>query len=170
MSNLLRFRITTIIPILVLLSLSFCKKESSATDFFQGQIPQLTGGEFRMESFLGTILVLDFWATWCEPCSRAVPTLNRWKDEVDPSIFHFYGVNTDTAESLDSIREHASKLEMKYPSLLDPDWKLTEYYKIDGIPCVLVFGKDGRIVYRQYGLDQSDLTGLLVRSKVWALE
>jgi thiol-disulfide isomerase/thioredoxin len=110
---------------------------------------------------------VDFWATWCEPCAKAVPVINQWKTSVSDKEFVFVGINTDENEKLSKIKEHTELLKMSYPSLLDPDWKLTENYEVDGIPCVLVFDKNGHLVYRQAGLDSGDLPGLLIRSKVW---
>ncbi|MDF3821479.1 TlpA disulfide reductase family protein [Leptospira sp. 96542] len=170
-SNLPAFKklpLQSIILVLIFFSCFFCSKEVPNHEFYPSPISQLDGGAVDLSSYLGKkIVVLDFWATWCEPCKKAVPTINRWQNSVSSEHFVFFGVNTDTTESLDSIREHSKSLRMLYPTLLDKDWKVTEHYKVDGIPCLIVFDATGQIVYRQYGLVASDLPGLLARSGVW---
>ena len=121
----------------------------------------------RLTDFEGKVVVLDFWATWCDPCSKAVPVLNQWKKSVSPEDFIFLGINTDESTELNKIREHIVNLKMEYPSLLDPEWKLAENYEVNGIPTLLVFNRRGELVYRQSGLRATDLPGLILRSRVW---
>ncbi len=123
--------------------------------------------EVELSDYKGKVVVLDFWATWCEPCGKAVEVINQWKNSVPSEQFVFVGINTDEKEEIAKIKKHTEDLKMEYPSLLDPNWKLTQNYEIDGLPCVLVFNKKGELVYRQYGINATDLPGLIIRSKVW---
>ncbi|EOQ90435.1 redoxin [Leptospira yanagawae serovar Saopaulo str. Sao Paulo = ATCC 700523] len=156
------------IYLLVFLSFFFCKPESVTVDFYPNPLPKLTGDSEALSIWKGKVIVLDFWATWCEPCAKAVPTINEWKKSVSEDDFIFRGINTDASEPIEKIKEHMIKLKMEYPTLLDKDWKMTDFYHVEGIPCVLVFDRSGKIVYRQYGLEHEDLTGLVIRSHVWA--
>lgn len=162
--RLLRSRIY----LLVFLSFFFCKPEGGTVDFYPNPIPKLNGGTESFGLWKGKVIVLDFWATWCEPCAKAVPTINEWKQSVSEDDFVFRGINTDTSEPLEKIKEHMIELKMDYPTLLDKDWKMTDFYHVEGIPCVLVFDRSGKIVYRQYGLVHEDLTGLVIRSHIWS--
>jgi len=113
------------------------------------------------------VLVLDFWATWCDPCAKAVPVVNKMKQLADIQKFHFWGVNTDTEAELEEIQNKSKEWRMESPSLLDSDWKLVDLYKIQGQPALVVLGRDGNEIYRQLGLDSRDLPGLLLRMKTW---
>lgn len=156
------------IYLIVFLSLFFCQPKGGKSDFYPSALPTISGAKESLSDFQGKVIVLDFWATWCEPCAKAVPTINEWKRRVSDSDFVFRGINTDTSEPLEKIEKDMKRLQMDYPTLLDKDWKMTDFYKVEGIPCLLVFDRSGKIVYRQYGLEKEDLTGLVVRSHVWA--
>ncbi|XDD55729.1 TlpA family protein disulfide reductase [Leptospira sp. WS4.C2] len=154
--------------LIFILSLLFCKPEGTTSDFYPEPLPTLGGGKEQLDSFKGKVVILDFWATWCEPCAKAVPTINKWKASVSDNDFVFRGINTDTTEPIEKIKKDRERLKMNYPTLLDKDWKMTDFYHVEGIPCLLVFDRSGKIVYRQYGLVESDLSGLVIRSHVWA--
>ncbi|MCW7470674.1 TlpA family protein disulfide reductase [Leptospira kanakyensis] len=161
-------RFTSSFYLIFLLSLFFCKPSKEVSDFYPDSLPGLTGEKERLEDFKGKVVVLDFWATWCEPCAKAVPTINQWKSSVSEKDFVFRGINTDTSEPLEKIQKDMKRLKMSYPTLLDKDWKMTDFYHVEGIPCLLVFDRAGKIVHRQYGIIGSDLSGLVIRSHVWA--
>ncbi|WP_109019893.1 TlpA family protein disulfide reductase [Leptospira kobayashii] len=161
------FSISILFPI-VFSSLTFCKNTQDPTKSLMDlELSTTTEEKVNFQNFKGKVVVLDFWATWCEPCTKAVPVVNAWKKSKEGSDFVFYGVNTDTDLSKEVIEKHRKDWKMDYPTVLDGGWKLVENYKVEGMPCLLVFGKDGSIVYRQYGLQAEDLAGLLIRSRLW---
>jgi thiol-disulfide isomerase/thioredoxin len=165
----MRFFLVATFNLLLCFTFTFCRTSENdpKTSLIPISLKTLEGDSKDLSDYRGKIVILDFWATWCEPCSKAVPVLNRWQKEVKGEDFTFLGINTDQDEKIETINAHAKTLKMEYPSLLDSDWKLTENYGIDGIPCLLVFGKDGNLLYRQYGVVETDLTGLIMRSRVW---
>ncbi|TGL57390.1 TlpA family protein disulfide reductase [Leptospira ognonensis] len=151
-------------------TLSFCdSKVNPKTNLISLPMKTIDGNTVRLTDFKNKVVVLDFWATWCEPCVKAVPVLNQWKASLSADEFVFLGINTDEGTELAKIKEDLKILKMNYPTILDPDWKLSENYDVDGIPTLLVFNRKGELVYRQSGLIASDLPGLLLRSKVWML-
>lgn len=148
---------------------SFCdSKTNPKTNLIPLPLKTVDAKTVRLTDFKNKVVILDFWATWCEPCVKAVPILNHWKASVPAEDFIFLGINTDEDTELSKIKEHLEILKMNYPTLLDPEWKLSENYDLEGIPTLLVFNRKGELVYRQSGVVASDLPGLILRSKVWA--
>lgn len=124
------------------------------------------GEEVALQDFPGKVLILDFWATWCEPCSQSVPVLENLKARAGDD-FVFLGINTDQNKSPESIRDHALGLGMTYPSLLDLHHVLSDGMGIQGLPGLFVYSRSGKLLYKQYGIKESDLPGLIARLSQW---
>ncbi|WP_167836894.1 TlpA family protein disulfide reductase [Leptospira ryugenii] len=164
------FFFRTYLAILLVSLCLFCGHAETESNLYLSSIrlKDTSGKEQSLQNFKGKVLVVDFWATWCEPCQKSIPVINEWKRKSEGKPIVFLGVNSDQGEGLESILEHKKDWKMDYPSLLDPEWKLTDFYTVEGLPCLLVFSPKGVLVYRQYGIAASDLPGLLIRSHVWA--
>ncbi|TGK59990.1 TlpA family protein disulfide reductase [Leptospira wolffii] len=115
----------------------------------------------------GKLIVLDFWASWCEPCKKAVPVVEALRKELKDSDAIVLGVNTEDDLSLEEIKKAAKEFGMDYPSLLDPEWKLVNSLKIEGQPALFVFSKTGKKLHFQYGISHKDLPLLKGRLKNW---
>ncbi len=161
-----------IIFFLLISSLIQCgtKPDPQASELFSVPLSTTKGGELDLISEKGNVLVLDFWATWCDPCAKAVPVLNKIRSSESGKRLHFWGVNTDSPPNLEEILEKEQKWGMEYPSLLDSDWKIVNQFHIKGQPAMMVFDTKGKEIYRQYGITGSDLPGLLLRAKDWLNE
>lgn len=143
------------------------KPDTSSSELFSLELPTTNGDSFDLATEKGTVVVLDFWATWCEPCSKAVPVLNKLRNSEKGKSMHFWGINTDNPANLEEILEKEKSWGMEYPSLLDSDWKIVNKFHINGQPAMMVFNANGKEIYRQYGIMGSDLPGLLLRADEW---
>ncbi|WCL47899.1 TlpA family protein disulfide reductase [Leptospira sp. GIMC2001] len=124
------------------------------------------GNEISIQDFQGKVLIVDVWATWCEPCEKAVPVIEKMKEKSGDELV-FLGINTDTNKSPEEIENHAKQLSMSYISLLDPHHVFVDLFKIEGLPALIVFSKNGNLLYRQYGINENDLDGLFARLSAW---
>lgn len=78
--------------------------------FFNASLPDMAGVEKTMSQWRGRPLVINFWATWCPPCVKEMPDLNRLA-QAHPSA-QFLGIAIDTAEN---VAEFVKKVPVSYP-------------------------------------------------------
>lgn len=120
----------------------------AAPDF---ELPLLAGGTFKLSEQKGKVVVIDFWATWCGPCVRALPEMKKLAEAYaeNPEVA-VVGFSTDDAESLEKVKKLVEKHDLGYAIGLGPD-DAKKAYKVTGIPCIVVVGKDGVVQGRRVG-------------------
>lgn len=109
--------------------------------------------EARLAAMRGKIVLLDFWATWCEPCVRTLPLLDSLQDRhpdrlLVVSITKFYGPDfgapTPAAE-LAQINDFVSKRGVHHPVLVADSDENVKSYRVETLPTVVIVGPDGRV-------------------------
>ena len=95
------------------------------------------------------VVLLDFWATWCQPCIRSMPNLQDLHDEFDELGVEVLAVNV--GEELEPIRDFIELRGYSFPVVTDPRAKISEQFGIVGIPLLLIVGKDGQLRHIEMG-------------------
>jgi len=104
----------------------------------------LDGGKMNLKSHKGkNVVILDFWATWCGPCRKALPTVAEVASEYKAKGVVFYAVNL--REKPETIRDFLKKQKIKCAVILDKDGSVAELYGVEGIPQTVFIGKDGTV-------------------------
>ncbi len=110
----------------------------------------LEGGRVDLADHLGKdVIVLDFWATWCGPCVRALPEVAKVTAEYADRGVVFYAVNQ--GEKPQRIRDFLAKHGIECKVALDTDGAVGKLYGVRGIPRTVVIGRDGRIAKEHVG-------------------
>lgn len=91
----------------------------------------------------GSVVVLDFWATWCGPCVQAMPHLAKIHSDLSPKGLKVYAVNLREPPAL--IKTFLEEQKLSLPVLLDAEAKTAESYMVTGIPQTVIVGKDGKV-------------------------
>lgn len=129
------------------------------------ELTSLAGGTVGPEEFSGRVVVYDFWATWCTPCHVQVEILQGLYSRAGAAGVEFVAVATGEPEEI--VRRYLAKSPYPYPVLLDPDERLATELEVLGLPTLIVANRQGRIVWRQTGLTDSEtLIAALVRAGV----
>lgn len=104
-------------------------------------IDTMDGAKFDLASQKGKIVVLDFWASWCGPCTMALPIINEVTSSVKDKDIVFLAVNIQ--ETPDQIKQYLDKKNLKFTVGMDPEGKISELYQVREIPQAVIVGKDG---------------------------
>ncbi|KAA5607507.1 TlpA family protein disulfide reductase [Roseospira marina] len=119
-----------------------------------------SGDTVTLEDFRGKIVVLNFWATWCGPCVREMPTLDRLHARLAGDRFAVVAVSTDRA-SMATLRAFFDTHDITHlPVYHDPTGDLSRAFGITGLPTTVVLDAEGREVASHMGYmdwDQPDL-------------
>lgn len=108
------------------------------------------GRSHRSSDFAGKIVILDFWATWCVPCHRMMPELQRLHDEFSDQGVSVIGVST--SEHGGDPAQLMKDRGYTYQLLVNGE-SLAEAYRIVGMPVLYVIGRDGRIIHADVGAE-----------------
>ncbi len=119
---------------------------SAAPDF---TLPSSSGSNLRLREQRGQVVMLNFWATWCGPCRREMPQLNRIYGKYKPAGFLLLGVNVD--EDSANARGLATKLGVQFPVLFDTKQSVSRLYDLSTMPSTVIIDRDGRVRYVHLG-------------------
>lgn len=133
-----------------------------------GEAPDLSGallggGTFDAVALEGSVVVVNFWATWCGPCRREQPMLSDLESELRDRGVRFVGVNyrDDGAAAIAYLQEFA----VSYPSLADPDGGVAFLFEVPFLPTTIVIDAQGRLRFRVVGeIDRATLADLIARA------
>ncbi len=130
-----------------------------APDF---ELEAIDGQSIRLSDHRGRVVLIDFWATYCDPCLAAMPHLNDiYRDKRDDGLV-ILGVSIDGPESLAEVRTTASKLGVEFPILLDDESSVVARYNPRlSAPYSVLVGRDGTIRARREGYTTGSAEGLV---------
>ena len=112
-------------------------------------LPGLTGQTIDLSAYRGKIVLLDFWATWCEPCREEIPHFVELQNKYRDQGLQIIGVSMD--DEPEPVREYNQRFNMNYPVAMG-DAKTGELYGgVLGLPIAFLIGRDGRIEAKHIG-------------------
>lgn len=119
---------------------------AAAPDF---TLRTLSGSNMRLQEQRGQVVLVNFWATWCGPCRKEMPHLNRIADKYKSSGLVLMGVNVD--DNVKNAADLSAKLGVNFPVLLDTDKKVSRLYDLNSMPSTMVIDRSGRVRYVHRG-------------------
>lgn len=100
------------------------------------------GNNLRLSEFIGQVVLINFWATWCSPCRKELPLLNELHERYNRAGFVLIGINID--QDLDKAREFANSLGIKFPILFDPVNEVSKSYGLSAMPTTIIIDRSGK--------------------------
>ena len=115
------------------------------------KLRDIDGKMHDLAAYRGQVVLVNFWATWCEPCRDEMPAIQRLQKKLAGKPFTVLAVNVDEPES--RVRNFLVKMPLDFPILVDAGKVATKSWKVSVLPASFIIGRDGRTRY--------DLTGEL---------
>ncbi len=97
----------------------------------------------------GKVVFVNFWATWCPPCREEMPSMERLHKEFRDQGLAVLAVNMQ--ESPKQVVRFMKDFRLTFPALLDADLKVTELYRVRGLPTTYLIDRTGRVVGQAVG-------------------
>ncbi len=119
----------------------------AAPDF---NLKTLNGGVFKLSSYKGKVVIINFWATWCPPCIAEMPSLEAlWERYSDEGLV-IVGVTGDMG-NVSGVKRSVKNMDLTFPIVLDPKRAARSAYVVGFFPTTYIVGREGKIRSRVIG-------------------
>ena len=120
----------------------------AAPDF---RLPDMDEAMHALSDYRGKVVMLNFWATWCPPCRREMPSMQRLYEKYRERGLEVVAVNQ--FEDPDLVFEFTGRLSLEptFPILFDRESRVSEQFKVKGLPTTYLLDREGKIRYRAIG-------------------
>ncbi len=127
-------------------------------------LPTPDGQDLRLSSYRGQVVLLDFWAAWCDPCREEIPHFVELQQKYGDRGLQIIGVSMD--DSPEPVRPFYQQFHMNYPVVMGTAKTGELYGGILGLPISFLIGRDGRIYAKHIGATdasvfEKEIKGLL---------
>ena len=113
------------------------------------KLADLEGRRHDLAAYRGKVVLINFWATWCEPCRDEMPSIERLRASLEGRPFAVLAVNL--AEPEPRIRKFLDTVALRFTVLLDRDGQAARAWQAKLLPATYIVGPDGAIRYRHLG-------------------
>ena len=117
------------------------KSEKPAPDF---TLETPTGNYLSLSDYKGKTILLNFWATWCVPCKKELPSMQRLYDFLKKDGIEVIAISIDRNQR-ERVNQYIKDYHLTFPVLLDPSQKVRKNYFIMGLPTSYLIGGDGKL-------------------------
>lgn len=116
----------------------------------------LDGEMVDLASFRGRAVLLNIWATWCRPCVKEMPALQRLHEQFSDDGLVVIGVSVDNpalvmGDATEAVRKFVDEYGLTFEILLDPESRIESGYPVAGLPMTYLIDRDGKIHDRILG-------------------
>lgn len=152
------------IPLIMSLAISFLAESSLAETPARAEtaplftLPGLDGSTHSLKDLKGSIVYLDFWASWCGPCKLSFPAMNTLQDEYADRGLKVLAISVDENEK--DIRKFLRRTNAEFTVLVDSAGDVANTYNLPSMPTSYLIDRDGVIQYRHIGFRPGDIDEL----------
>jgi len=122
-----------------------------AADF---TLKSLDGKNMKLSEMRGTVILLNFWASWCAPCRLEMPLLDNLHNKYKDLGFTVLGVNVE--EDSNMARRYIADRPVSFPILLDNTNAVSKQYKVVAMPTTVLIDRDGNMRFLHQGYKPGD--------------
>jgi len=113
-------------------------------------LASLAGGQVKLSSLKGQVVLVNFWATWCIPCRAEMPAIQQAYNARKGQGFTVLAVNLN--ESRQDIQTYVDTLNVSFPVLLDAGDSISTLYRVRGYPTSLFIDRSGTVAIENVGM------------------
>lgn len=131
--------------------LEAAEQASPAPDF---TLKSMTGENVRLKELSGQVVLVNFWASWCGPCRKEMPLLDKLHTKYSAMGFTVLGVNVE--EKNQAAIDFISEMGVSFPILLDSENNVSKQYDVEAMPTTVIIDRKGTKRYTHYGFKAGD--------------
>jgi len=107
------------------------------------------GNFLKMSDYKGKVVIVNFWATWCPPCRKEMPSMQRAWEILKKENIEMLAINV--GEDSDQIFSFTAEYPVEFPLIMDKDSSVVRQWKVRGLPTTYIVNPAGQIVYQAIG-------------------
>ncbi len=130
-------------------------KDQQIEVVFKGKTTQ--GEDFALADYRGKVVLVNVWATWCAPCRKELPELQKMHHAFGPD-FAVVGISIDKARAHRNVLGLMGQFGIDYPVVFDPDGVSVGVFGVGGYPTSILVDRNGVVRWRREGIIRPDDT------------